>query len=203
MIALLSCLLASLALTSRDPAVDLQTWNTTETPPVAQSKPSIAHFRHRPSQLFALDTLCLVWAVVEGILRTLCTPCLYDYFTTLGLFDIIGKWVAMQTIVRPSRTNVLRCRVSLHLRIHDWQRNKTQVCSTTTLFYLSNRYALSVDVGQIPFVTCIYSAVLHLIVVWWFWISFVKSVWCVTYVHWSSSSYLWPYRRERSSVLLC
>jgi hypothetical protein len=71
-IALLSCLLISLLLTSRD----LHIWNTTKT--------------ELPSHIFLIDILCLIWAIGETILRTLSTPSLYNYFTKLGLFDITG-----------------------------------------------------------------------------------------------------------------
>ena len=90
-IALISCLFISLSLTSRDLNNDLHSWNTTETELPSRSKLIIAHFRYRPSNLFLIDIFCLIWAIVETILRTLSTPSLYNYFTTLGLFDITGK----------------------------------------------------------------------------------------------------------------
>ena len=91
MIALLSCILVSLPLTFRDPNIGLHIFNTTKTELPTRSKPIIAHFHHQSSKIFIIDTLCLVWALAETILRTLSTPSLYDYFTTLGLFDITGK----------------------------------------------------------------------------------------------------------------
>jgi hypothetical protein len=91
MIALISCILVSLSFTSRDPNTDLHKWNINETEFSARTKPITAHFRHQSSNIFIIDTLCLVWAIGETILRTLSTPSLYDYFTTLGLFDVTGK----------------------------------------------------------------------------------------------------------------
>ena len=91
MIALLSCLLVSLSLTSRDPTTDLHIWNTTNSELPARSKPIIAHFHNRSLHMFIIDIVCLVWAIAETILRTLSTPSLYNYFTTLGLFDMTGK----------------------------------------------------------------------------------------------------------------
>ncbi|CAF0816290.1 unnamed protein product [Rotaria sordida] len=90
MVVLLSCLLVSISLTFRDPNIDLHTWNTTEFELPSRSKSIIAHFYNRSSNIFIIDTLCLIWAIIEIILRILSTPSLYIYFTTLGLFDTIG-----------------------------------------------------------------------------------------------------------------
>jgi hypothetical protein len=83
MIALLSCISVSLSLTFYDSDIDLHIWNTTKT---ELSKPIIAYLLHRSSKIFIIDTLRLVWAIGETILRTLSTPCLYDYFTTFYNF---------------------------------------------------------------------------------------------------------------------
>ncbi|CAF1011857.1 unnamed protein product [Rotaria sp. Silwood1] len=87
MVALLSCLVVSISLTSRDPNIDLHTWNTTEFELPSRSKSIIAHFNNRSSNIFIIDTLCLVWTIVETILRILSTPSLHNYLTKLGLFD--------------------------------------------------------------------------------------------------------------------
>ena len=91
MIALLSCLLVSVSLTFRDSNIDLHTWNVTETDLPMRSKSIIANFSNRSSVIFIIDTVCLVWAIVETALRVLSTPSFYVYLSTTGLFDIIGK----------------------------------------------------------------------------------------------------------------
>ncbi|CAF2835731.1 unnamed protein product [Rotaria sp. Silwood2] len=90
MVTLLSCLLVSISLTFRDPNIDLHIWNTTEFELPSRSKSIIAHFYNRSSNIFIIDTLCLIWTIIETILRILSTPSLYNYFTTLGIFDVTG-----------------------------------------------------------------------------------------------------------------
>jgi hypothetical protein len=83
MIALLSCISVSLLLTFHDSDIDLHIWNTTKTELSIRSKPIIAHFRHRSSKIFIIDTLCLLWAIDETILRTLSTIGDAYYYLTL------------------------------------------------------------------------------------------------------------------------
>jgi hypothetical protein len=90
MVTLLSCLIVSLSLLSRDPASDLHHWNRTEIDMLVRSKSSIAHFRYRSSAMFIIDLLCLVWGIGETVLRTLSTPSLVEYFTSIGFIDITG-----------------------------------------------------------------------------------------------------------------
>ena len=91
MIALLSCLIVSLSLTFREPNLDLHRWNLTESDLPRRSKPIIAHFRNHSSTILIIDIFCLSWIIIETILRVVSTASLYNYLTTLGLFDLIGN----------------------------------------------------------------------------------------------------------------
>ena len=91
MVALLSCASVSLSLASRDPITDLHQWNVSSNAVPARAKLAIAHFHRRSTSVFVIDSLCLVWAVGEIIVRTVSAPSLLNYFTSLGLFDITGK----------------------------------------------------------------------------------------------------------------